>query len=176
MQEEVASACSAAAASADSQGADGDTSGNGSPVCPHCQLRVVVWFHHIKAASKRKLCVSWARDLGLRGAVKPGFPGVLVAEGATQQVREYVARIRGLKWQAMQTRGEEELKCSRCAEQQQQQQQAEQLPDDDPAAGPGFSDGFVELPESNGMSELSKLCAAAGLEQLFLAALKLDRK
>lgn len=35
----------------------------------------MVWFHHIKALEKRKFIVSRARDLGVRGYSKPGFPG-----------------------------------------------------------------------------------------------------
>ena len=38
-------------------------------------MRAAVWSHHIKSEEKRKHIVNWARDLGLRGLSKPGFPG-----------------------------------------------------------------------------------------------------
>jgi hypothetical protein len=38
-------------------------------ICPRS------WLHHLKSEKKRKLIVAWARELGLAGASKPGFPG-----------------------------------------------------------------------------------------------------
>mmetsp|Transcript_511 Transcript_511/g.1524 ORF Transcript_511/g.1524 Transcript_511/m.1524 type:complete len:411 (+) Transcript_511:246-1478(+) len=70
--------------------------------------RCVVWFHHIKALSKRKAIVQWASELHLGGYSKPGFPGVIVCEGLHSDVQEYLSRLRALKWQAMAVRGMEE--------------------------------------------------------------------
>ena len=143
---------------------------------PH-HLRVIIWFHHIKNLGKRKSLVAWARELRLLGRSKPGFPGLVVVEGAEGDVREYVARVRALQWQAMQVRGEQEVSA---------------VVDAEPAAaaaattdggGGSSSDNntkthnawggvFAELPET-GTAELGRLCAAAGCEALFLAALKL---
>ena len=36
--------------------------------------RRLVWFHHIKSPVKRKYAVAWARELGLGGFCKPGYP------------------------------------------------------------------------------------------------------
>jgi len=77
-----------------------------SEECAQDLLRVIVWFHHIKSTEKRKnLVCSWARELDISGYSKPGYPGILVAEGLTADVRAYLARIRDLSWQAMQVRG-----------------------------------------------------------------------
>lgn len=65
-------------------------------------LALLIWFHHIKSLEKRKRMVEWARELRLAGGCKPGFPGVVVVEGAEDDVREFVARVRSMPWQAMQ--------------------------------------------------------------------------
>jgi hypothetical protein len=83
-----------------------------------------------------------------------------VCEGAEPAVREYLARLRSLKWQAMQVRAEELLN-----------------PAEPEAAAAGASGGFgpgplIELPETC-MSELGQLCRTAGSEDLFKAVLKL---
>ena len=41
----------------------------------------LLWFHHIKSQTKRRDIVDWARELGLRGFCKPGYPGIIVCEG-----------------------------------------------------------------------------------------------
>jgi len=126
-------------------------------------MRAAVWFHHIKNLDKRKRIVSWARELRLRGASKPGMPGAIVCEGVEEHVREYLSRIRSLKWQAMQLRSEQLVVVDAAGTEQQQQRLAW-----------GFDEGLVfqELPET-GMSELGQLCRDAGLEELFLSLLKL---
>lgn len=42
------------------------------------------------------------------GISKPGYPGVIVVEGLSANVNEFVARIKRLNWQALQVRCEEE--------------------------------------------------------------------
>ncbi|KAJ9504827.1 hypothetical protein QJQ45_020223, partial [Haematococcus lacustris] len=59
-------------------------------------------FHHIKSLAKRKAILQSARDLQLGGACKPGFPGVILVEGFEQDVEEFTAGIRAMRWQAMQ--------------------------------------------------------------------------
>lgn len=49
--------------------------------------RKAIWFHHIKAASKRKAIVAWGKELGVRGYSKPGFPGILLCEGADDNIQ-----------------------------------------------------------------------------------------
>ncbi|PNW76970.1 hypothetical protein CHLRE_11g483150v5 [Chlamydomonas reinhardtii] len=146
-------------------------------------LCVLVWLHHLKSLTKRKLIVQWARELSLAGAVKPGFPGVVVVEGLEPDVREFLARMRSLTWQAMQVRGEDllplspaeaaSLTCGRAAS------GAAGTPK---MAGLGalkpqeptrrLCGSFKELDES-GMGQLGEMCREGGLQHIFLTALKL---
>jgi hypothetical protein len=74
---------------------------------PPLMSRAWVWFHHIMSAAKKRCIEVWAAELGLGGVCKPGFPGVLVVEGAAPAVAEYLARLKALRWQAMAVREEE---------------------------------------------------------------------
>lgn len=145
-----------------------------SSSCPHDLLQAVVWFHHIKNTEKRKNLIAWARELHCGGFSKPGFPGVVVVEGLVGDVREYLARVRALQWQAMQVRAERLVECTACkastsSSAQEGGAKAQQQP-----CRAFLPQQFAELPES-GMSELGQACKAAGLEDLFLAALKLRK-
>ncbi|KAG2482140.1 hypothetical protein HYH03_018899 [Edaphochlamys debaryana] len=125
-------------------------------------LAALVWLHHLKSSVKRKLIVQWSRELGLAGRSKPGHPGIVVVEGRPSCVAEFLARMRSLTWQAMQVRGQDLLPLP-----------APLPPDAD--LGPHRrlrALPFAELDEG-GMGELGALCRAAGLEELFLTALKL---
>ncbi|KAH9461388.1 hypothetical protein Pst134EA_017694 [Puccinia striiformis f. sp. tritici] len=64
----------------------------------------VFWMHHIKATSKRKNIVEWARELEIRGWSKPGYPGVVIIDGSKESIDEYCKRMKGLKWKAIQQR------------------------------------------------------------------------
>ncbi|GAQ82092.1 hypothetical protein KFL_001000140 [Klebsormidium nitens] len=119
-------------------------------------LRRALWFHHLKALSKRKAICEWSKELRLGGYCKPGFPGVLIFEGQEEDVHEYQQRLQHLRWQALQQRGQEseqgkDIECIR-----------------------RFPIGIKELPEG-GMSELASYCRSANLESLFLTALKIER-
>lgn len=155
----------AAAAAAAAQGTSiGSAATPTVPECPNDILQVVLWMHHIKSTEKRKNLVGWARELGCSGFSKPGFPGVVVVEGAAPDVREYVARVRALQWQAVQVRAERLTHCTVCSG-----------GGGTAAASRALPGRFIELPET-GLSQLSQECKAAGLEDLFCAALKLERK
>jgi len=67
----------------------------------------LLWSHHLLATSKRKDIVSWSRSLRLNGYSRPGYPGAILIEGEEDDVDEFVARIKELRWQALQVRGEE---------------------------------------------------------------------
>uniref|UniRef100_A0A1D2A3C9 RWD domain-containing protein 2B n=1 Tax=Auxenochlorella protothecoides TaxID=3075 RepID=A0A1D2A3C9_AUXPR len=114
------------------------------PMC--CRL---FWFHHIKSLTKRKVIVQEAKNLEIGGFSKPGFPGVIVAEGSLAALEGYTATLRALRWSAMAVRGEEAGGLTR------------RLP--------------LPLREvaGEGMGELASLCRGAGVEALFLSALKL---
>jgi len=68
---------------------------------------VLLWSHHLLATSKRKDIVAWSRELRLGGYSRPGYPGAILIEGVEDEVDEFVRRIKALRWQALQVRGEE---------------------------------------------------------------------
>lgn len=111
----LAAAASAAAAaeelavSLDAAGRDaGAGAGTTPPPAQQSALcRCLIWFHHIKSLQKRKDILAWATELRLGGFSKPGFPGVIIAEGAADDVDEYIGRLRALRWQAMSVREQE---------------------------------------------------------------------
>lgn len=116
---------------------------------PAILWRRLFWFHHIKSPTKRRVIVSAARSLCIGGFSKPGYPGVILAEGTLSALQEYTATLRALRWSAMAVRGEESGGTCRA------------LP--------------VPLQELSGdaMSDLAAQCRACGVEPLFLSALKL---
>jgi hypothetical protein len=132
-----------------------------------------------------ELCVLFPCYAG--GYSKPGFPGVIICEGATDDVGEYVARIRALQWQAMQIRHEEEVRCLDCktsAAAANGNLTGASSAGDAVSRGclrgasmpcRGFTQRFSELPET-GLSELGQHCKDAGLEHIFQSALKLSGK
>mmetsp|Transcript_6720 Transcript_6720/g.16718 ORF Transcript_6720/g.16718 Transcript_6720/m.16718 type:complete len:324 (+) Transcript_6720:86-1057(+) len=127
--------------------------------------RQLIWFHHIKSLQKRKTIMEAARKLRLGGGCKPGFPGIIVTEGLTDDVEEFTSQIRALSWQAMQVRGKES--------------EPLQASGSDPAAlatalaaARQLPASFVEFEEA-GMSDLAAMCRQAGLDALFATALKL---
>lgn len=75
----------------------------GEEVAPRIK-RVVIWSHHLLATSKRRSIVQWSRELGLGGYSRPGYPGAVFVEGEEDSVDEFVARIKELRWQALQVR------------------------------------------------------------------------
>ncbi|KAL2609849.1 hypothetical protein R1flu_028422 [Riccia fluitans] len=82
--------------------------GNKSESVPLIIARKLIWFHHIKSSKKKRDVKEWGTELKLGGYCKPGFPGVLIFEGESKNAAEYVRRIKRLKWQHLQVRGQEE--------------------------------------------------------------------
>ncbi|GFR45783.1 hypothetical protein Agub_g7237, partial [Astrephomene gubernaculifera] len=230
-QQQAAAEEEAVAAAADSSGVSGTCStGSGSTSEEEGLLCVLVWLHHLKSLGKRKLIVQWARELELAGACKPGFPGVVVVEGHSVDVREFLARMRQLSWQAMQVRGQDLLRPpplpttttthgsrSSCSSTDtlsaggsaaaagapdrgdaalgcmQQRLQGLKLQGSGVAVGGvgcgagdvarraavqslrrlGCAMPFAEVDEEGGMSQLGVMCREAGLQHVFMTALKL---
>jgi hypothetical protein len=83
----------------------------------------------------------------------------LWSAGEEADVLEYVRRIRGLRWQAMAVRYEEGDLC-----------QPEQALD---SLRLFKCKHITELSPEGGLSELGKFCKQAGLQHMFLAALKI---
>ena len=149
---------------------------------PDALARRLIWFHHIKAPSKRRDAVAWARELRLGGFSKPGYPGVVVVEGRREDCEEYVARLKSLSWKAMSVRlaedEGEDVGAGKGSEGVAGGGGSEGV------AGGGGSEGvgpgrgsrrlpatFEELPE-NGLGALGEALRAGGLEHLLEAALK----
>jgi hypothetical protein len=83
--------------------------GSGSNVGSDRQriMRVLIWSHHLLATSKRKDIIDWCLELSLWGISKPGYPGIIIVEGALNDVTEFLKRIKSLNWQALTVRHEE---------------------------------------------------------------------
>lgn len=125
---------------------EGSTAKSTGPETRQRIVRALIWFHHIAANSKRRFIVERARELGIRGASKPGWPGVVVCQGGEEAVEEFIIAIKSLGWQAIQVR---------CLE---------PLTDSDKR---GFQDEFHEVESEGGMSALATICQDAGCIDLF---------
>ena len=56
-----------------------------------------IWVHHITDSARCKSIVQEAKELGLGGYLKPGYPGVVVVEGPSSRCDEFVTYIKGNK-------------------------------------------------------------------------------
>ncbi|KAL3130259.1 hypothetical protein ABBQ38_008092 [Trebouxia sp. C0009 RCD-2024] len=119
-----------------------------------------IWFHHIKSLTKRKHILAWGKELKLGGYSKPGYPGVIICEGAEEDAAEFVHRLRELRWKAMAVRGEEQIPL----------QEGQKLD-----SARRFSSHQITELDEGGMSELASICKTAELEQLFLTAMKITK-
>jgi hypothetical protein len=119
--------------------------------------RRLIYSHHIINPGKRKVIKEWASELELGGYTKIGWPGIIIVEGSEDGCQEYVRRLQHLRWQYLSVRGEQQ---------------------EEGTAG-GSLDELRAMPKKmvmlgeDKMSELAQLCRDAGLEELFLTALKI---
>lgn len=126
----------------------------------HCKKRIarfLIYFHHIMSGKKRVAIVQEARELGLGGFSKHGFPGIVIVEGFDYNVLEYVRRIQHLRWQQMVVRGEEfddymEETNENCFERK-------------------FPVPFREI-DGDSMSDIATLCQEANCHELFMTSMK----
>ncbi|EJD03509.1 uncharacterized protein FOMMEDRAFT_154586 [Fomitiporia mediterranea MF3/22] len=65
--------------------------------------------HHLISPAKRRNLQKWSAELSLRGFAKVGYPGVIYAEGAQDNVTEFVSRVKAMQWLALKVRFEEAL-------------------------------------------------------------------
>ncbi|CAJ1360341.1 unnamed protein product [Effrenium voratum] len=119
--------------------------------------RRAMFSHHIIAPSKRQAIKQWAMQLDLGGLAKVGWPGVIIVEGDERNVAAYVDALSRLRWKHFVVRGEQMID-----------------------AAPGVClDSLRVLPTPlreyppDAMSEFSAHCRNLGVEELFLAALKI---
>lgn len=64
---------------------------------------VLIWFHHLLSTRKRKDILALST---VRGISKPGYPGILVLQGAKHNVNDAITELKGMRWQAIQVRAE----------------------------------------------------------------------
>lgn len=83
LQENAAASFAWAPSTSAAQDSDGDNGGDG-------EERHWLWSHHIYGKKKRRIMPEWASELRLRGACLAGKPGLIVIEGDSQRVREFV--------------------------------------------------------------------------------------
>jgi Protein of unknown function (DUF1115)/RWD domain len=121
---------------------------------PTAIMQVLVYFHHIKSPAKKREIVDSAAELSLGGFWKEGFPGIIIIEGDSEDVQEYVRRLQRLRWQHMVVRGEK----------------TKEIPEHSTV------DGMRQLPkkleEVGDMSELGQRCRLHGVHDLFMTAMK----
>lgn len=56
--------------------------------------RALLVFHHIRSPRKKAAIAEYAKDQGLNGICKVGYPGVLAFEGEERPVRDYIRQIK----------------------------------------------------------------------------------
>jgi hypothetical protein len=56
----------------------------------------------------------WSEDLKVGGYCKIGYPGLLILEGESAAVQQYVVLLRSLRWKAMAVRGEQAVRACFC--------------------------------------------------------------
>ncbi|PKC07103.1 DUF1115-domain-containing protein [Rhizophagus irregularis] len=126
--------------------------------------RILIWTHHLLSLEKRKNICQWAEELGLWGFSKPGYPGIIIVEGLNDRVHEYISRLKSLRWQAITVRSEQteplDLK---------EQHYGERVKLRLGRSNPGVT-------ELETMSEISSKMKKADLEEMFMSAMKINKK
>eukprot|EP00752_Nemacystus_decipiens_P011745 g10422.t1 len=140
--------------------ANGSRSSSGEPVAEAEAVfigRRLIYSHHIIATQKRTGIVKAARELGLGGFSKVGWPGVIVVEGEESNCEDFVSTLRGWRWKHLAVRGEEKNLLPDGTTLDQERRLP--LP-------------LEELGEKEGVSALAKRCREAGLGELFSTLLR----
>ncbi|CAG8452209.1 4437_t:CDS:2 [Scutellospora calospora] len=127
--------------------------------------RILIWTHHLLSLEKRKCICRWANELGIWGFSKPGYPGIIIVEGLYDNVQDYVSRLKNLRWQAITIRSEETEVIHNSSSQDHSEFVKIRLG----RTNPGVS-------EFESMSEISLRMKEAGLEEMFLSTMKINKK
>ena len=120
--------------------------------------RRIIFSHHIIADSKRSAVRHVARDLGLGGISKIGWPGLILVEGEESACKLYVQAMQRLRWKQLTVRGEQQVKGDSGSTIDSMRL---------------LEKAFVEF-GTDEMSAFAEHCRNKGLESLFLAGLQLD--
>ncbi|GAA5870394.1 hypothetical protein JCM16303_001988 [Sporobolomyces ruberrimus] len=138
----------------------------------------LIWSHHLLATSKRKDIVAWSTELKLFGISKPGYPGVIVIEGSKENVDDFVWRIKQLQWKALQIRCEQDGALITPPEEISPMDSLEWVMRNRSQLGPVLSTDSNEkicVKEVEGLNDLGDIMRKAGLEDVFLTALKISK-
>ncbi|GAA6002792.1 hypothetical protein JCM10207_007684 [Rhodosporidiobolus poonsookiae] len=143
------------------------------------QLKVVLlWSHHLLATSKRKDIVTWSTELELWGFSKPGYPGCIIIEGLCDRVDEFVYRIKQLQWKALQVRCEQDGPSVTPPEEVPPAEAATWVVRHRSQLGPVISTSPSDkicVREVEGLNDVGEYMRRAGLYEVFLTALKLNK-
>jgi hypothetical protein len=101
----------------------------------------------------------WSHNLAVGGFAKIGYPGVLLLEGSADNVNEFVVLLKSLHWKAIAIRGEREEVFSDEASMNSARK---------------FERRIRELSDKD-LGILAQICKDAGVQDLFLAALKIEK-
>ncbi|GAA5955322.1 hypothetical protein JCM8115_001914 [Rhodotorula mucilaginosa] len=143
------------------------------------QLKIVLmWSHHLLATSKRKDIVAWSHELQLWVLSRPGYPGVIVAEGLAHNVDAFVQIVKSWQWKALQVRCEiDGEKVDPPADVSVRDAPLWTVRTRSHLGRVLDADGTTKVGarEVEGLNELGELMRSAGLEDVFLTAMKLQK-
>ncbi|GAA5885482.1 hypothetical protein JCM3774_003365 [Rhodotorula dairenensis] len=143
------------------------------------QLKVVLlWSHHLLATSKRKDIVAWSHELQLWVLSRPGYPGVIVAEGLADNVDSFVQIVKSWQWKALQVRCEiDGERVDPPAELSAREAPLWAVRTRSHLGRVLAPDGTTKVGarEVEGLNELGEIMRSAGLEDVFLTAMKLQK-
>ncbi|GAA5828241.1 hypothetical protein JCM11251_002653 [Rhodosporidiobolus azoricus] len=138
----------------------------------------LLWSHHLLATSKRKDIVAWSTELELWGLAKPGYPGVIIVEGLKEGVDEFVHRIKQLQWKALQVRCEQDGAVVSPPSSVSPAEAAAWVVRNRSLLGPALTTDPKEkicVKEVEGLNEVGEIMRKAGMYEVFLTALKLNK-
>lgn len=72
--------------------------------------------HHLVSPQKRRSMQQWSSKLSISGFAKVGHPGIIYAEGAQDNVEEFVGNVKGMQWLALRVRFVEPIESSQVNE------------------------------------------------------------
>lgn len=60
--------------------------------------------HHLVSPTKRRSLQRWSSELSISGFAKVGYPGVIYAQGSQENIQEFVANVKCMRWLALRVR------------------------------------------------------------------------
>lgn len=75
-----------------------------TPVPTAVNYHALFTSHHLVSPQKRRSMQQWSSELSISGFAKVGYPGVIYAEGAQDNVEEFVTNVKAMQWLALRVR------------------------------------------------------------------------